>query len=61
MTTQPETLDAYTVEETAAALNVSRQTVYNWLEAGRLSVVYSGGGTRWLVTGDSIRTAMEVA
>lgn len=57
-TTQAE-LDAYTVAETAAVLQVTRQWVHQLVKDGKLGVVYSGGGTRWLVTGDSIRAALK--
>jgi len=42
----PETLDLYTVEETAAILNVSQKTVSNWIREGVLPAIRLGPGCR---------------
>ena len=47
------------VEEAAAALSVSRGTVYNLINRGRLKVVKIGRSTR--ITTESIRALVETA
>ena len=37
---------SYTPQEVAEALNVSRQTVYNWIKAGKLPAHKVGGTFR---------------
>jgi excisionase family DNA binding protein len=43
---RPETLDLYTVAETAAILNVSQKTVFEWVRNGDLPAARLGPGGR---------------
>jgi excisionase family DNA binding protein len=43
---RPATLDLYTVAETAAILNVSQKTVFEWIKNGDLAATRLGPGQR---------------
>jgi len=43
---RPDTLELYTIVETAAILNVSRRTVSNWIREGTLPAIRLGPGRR---------------
>ena len=43
---RPATLDLYTVAETAAILDVSQKTVFEWIKSGDLAATKLGPGQR---------------
>jgi excisionase family DNA binding protein len=43
---RPATLDLYTVAETAAILDVSQKTVFEWIRNGNLAATRLGPGQR---------------
>lgn len=45
----------YSISDTARELNVTRQTVYRWLEEGRLVAAEDAAG-KLRVTAESVRT-----
>jgi excisionase family DNA binding protein len=48
---RPAILDLYTVAETAAILNVSQKTVFEWIKKGRLNAIRLGPGQRLIRIG----------
>jgi excisionase family DNA binding protein len=39
-----------TILKAAAIMGVSRRTIYNWMAAGRVTVVYTPGGSPRILT-----------